>query len=471
MTRAWIGTLLVTVLVCDICVAADEAVDIGSRRELFVDRFLIAQMDHAELKLNCLRPTERSPKPALGGHYATVLRDGGKFRQYCRGDKVAGLHWRKDGWEAYHAAELTLMAESVDGIHWTLPDLGLYDFKRYPQGNVVLADHFLVTHNFSPLIDTKPGVAPEQRYKAVGGVSYRRQNADLKSKYGEGGLYAFVSPDGVHWKKLRDGPIIPESWGSFDSQNVAFYSPAEQQYVCYFRSFEKGFRAVRRSTSRDFVTWTEPVTMKGRMEKEHLYTSGTHPYFRAPHIYIAPATWFLPGEDPNTRVVLMTSRAGSDTFDRTFGRQEFLPNAAGGNRTNYIAWTNGAQTGPRELSFYSLGTRFTLRLDGFGSIHADGEQGQVVTKPLTFAGDRLSLNFITREAGSVRVEVRDRAGRPIEGFELERCTPLRGDEIDKPVQWTGGADLGTVAGKPLTLRIAIDRADVFALRFSKRTGQ
>ena len=466
MVQAMIRTMLVLVATTDVLAVAEEAVDIGSRRELFVDGYLIAEMDRAELKLHCLQPTERSPKPALSGHYATVLHDGERFRQYCRGDRIAGLHWRKDGWEAYHAAELTLFAESVDGIHWTLPDLGLYAIERYPQGNVVLADSFLVTHNFTPMIDTKPGVAPEQKYKAVGGGSFREANANLKSKYGEGGLYAFVSADGIRWKKLQDEPVIPESWGSFDSQNVAFYSPAEQQYVCYFRSFEKGFRTVSRTTSCDFLTWTEPVMMKGRLENEHLYTSGTHPYFRAPHIYVALATWFLPGEDPNTRVVLMTSRAGSDTFDRTFGQQEFLPNAVVGNRTNYIAWTNGVQTGRGELSYYSLGTRFTLRLDGFGSIHNDADGGQVITKPLTFSGNQLSLNFVTREGGSVRVEVRDPTGQPIEGFELDRCIPLRGDGIDTTVQWSEGPNLGALAGKPVTLRFAVDRADVFALRFS-----
>ncbi|MCA9247422.1 MAG: hypothetical protein KDA42_09915 [Planctomycetales bacterium] len=457
---------LILSVVCPVLSRGEESLEIGSRRELFVDRYLIAEMRGAELKLNPLSPAAPSSQPALAGHYATVLRDGDTFRQYCRGDKIAGLHWRTDGWETYHAAELTLLAESLDGIVWRKPDLGRYEIERYPHGNVVLADKFLVNHNFTPMIDTKPGVDTRQRYKAIGGGSYRQHGATLRLKYGDGGLYAFCSPDGVHWDRLRDEPIIPENWGSFDSQNVAFYSPAEAQYVCYFRTFEKGFRTVSRSTSRDFMTWTEPMMMRGRMEKEHLYTSGVHPYFRAPHIYIAPATWYLPGENPNTRVVLLTSRAGSDAFDRTFGREEFLPNAAAGNRTNYIAWTNGVRTGLRELSFYSLGTRFTLRLDGFGSLHADGSDGQAITRPFTFSGDRLTLNYSARVGGSVRVEICDLDDEPIEGFSLEQCVPLVGDEIDGRVRWKSGAELGDLAGRAVSLRFVVRLADVFAMQFS-----
>src|SRR3712207_6934263 len=53
----------------------------------------------------------------------------------------------------------------------------------------------------------------------------------FRSKRGPGGLKAFVSPDGIHWKKLREEPVVPEAWGKFfDSQNYAFWSESEQAY-------------------------------------------------------------------------------------------------------------------------------------------------------------------------------------------------------------------------------------------------
>jgi hypothetical protein len=51
-------------------------------------------------------------------------------------------------------------------------------------------------------------------------------------------LYGFVSPDGIHWTKTKE--IIPYRKGwrhAMDSQNVGFWSEAEGQYVCYFRTW------------------------------------------------------------------------------------------------------------------------------------------------------------------------------------------------------------------------------------------
>ena len=53
-----------------------------------------------------------------------------------------------------------------------------------------------------------------------------------------GGVFAFVSPDGIRWKRASDKPVIPVPEGkAFDSQNVAFWSEAENQYVAYVRTW------------------------------------------------------------------------------------------------------------------------------------------------------------------------------------------------------------------------------------------
>ena len=221
-------------------VAGEEnpsVIDIGSRRELFVDDLLIGQMEGTELKLHEPQKLRHIP-PRPFGHYATVLKDGDLFRLYYRGDKTPGLHWRKDGWGKYHANEITEYAESRDGLHWTEPDLGIYEIESIPEGNVVLADEFLVTHNFTPFLDQRPSVPKEERYKALGGLRYPEPNwggwsspkryAELREQFGPGGLYAFVSADGIHWKKWQKESVIPEDFGKFDSQNVAFWSEAER---------------------------------------------------------------------------------------------------------------------------------------------------------------------------------------------------------------------------------------------------
>ena len=413
------------------------------------------------------------------GHYATVLKDGDQYRMYYRGDKIPGLHWRDDGWGVYHANEVTRYAESSDGYHWTEPDLGLYEIEGIPEGNVVLADEFLVTHNFSPFIDERPGVSAEERFKALGGGRYPAANwggwptadrrAELRSKYGPGGLYAWGSADGVHWHKLQETAALTEEIGNFDSQNVAFWSEAEGQYVCYFRWMRNGLRSVRRATSTDFLNWSEPDEMLANEEGEHLYTSGTHPYFRAPHIYIALPTRFQAGRSSITDVVFMTTRPGSGHYDRTF-KEAFIRPGIGergwGNRSNYVAW-HVIPTSNSEMSMYMYGgAQYVLRYDGFISIHSGFEQGEFITRPFTFEGQTLEVNYSTSAAGGVHVELQDIGGQPIPGCALDDCDLLYGDEISRGVTWSENADVSRLAGTPVRLRFAMNEADLYSLRFS-----
>lgn len=454
-----------------------QAVDIGSRRELFVDDLLIGALQGARLKMHQPQRLRNIP-PRPFGHYATVVKDGDLYRLYYRGDKVKGVHWRKDGWGVYHANEVTEYAESKDGLHWVEPDLDLYEIDSFPEGNVVLADQFLVNHNFSPFIDRRPGVPQDQRYKALGGGRYPDANwggwpsperrEELRKKYGPGGLYAFVSADGIHWRKLQGEAVIPEEFGKFDSQNVAFWSEAEDQYVCYFRWMKNGLRSIRRSTSKDFIHWTEPVDMEANEPGEHLYTSGTHPYFRAPHIYIALPTRFQAKRSSITDVVFMTTRPGSDQYDRTFKEAFIRPglgNRGWGNRSNYVTW-HVVPTSQTELSMYMYGGgHYVLRYDGFISVHAGYETGEFITKPLKFAGAKLEVNFATSAAGGIQVEIQDADGRPIDGYALADSDLLYGDEISQLVTWNDSSDVSRLAGRPVRLRFVMNEADLYSLRF------
>jgi hypothetical protein len=149
------------------------------------------------------------------------------------------------------------------------------------------------------------------------------------------------------------------------------------------------------------------------------------------------------------------------------------------NRNNMIAWgmlvTKSALPGsPDEISLYSNEgyyqkdcrmRRFTLRMDGFVSVHADASGGEMVTRPLRFSGRELIINYATSAAGSVQVEVQDEAGNPIEGFSLEDCPEIYGDEVERAVQWKQGTTLEELAGKPVRLRFVMKDADLYSLRF------
>lgn len=465
--------------------AADAVVDIGDRRELFVDHLLIEKLENTRLKLHTPTLLKKVEKPRPFGHYATVLKDPHTrlFRLYYRGDKIPGAHWR-DGWGRYHENEVTLYAESKNGYDWTEPDLGLYDIPSMPKGNVVLdvrEDTFLVNHNFTPFVDTREGVPEAERYKAVGGGRYPPESwgnwktdderAKLREKYGVGGLYIFASPDGLNWKRLKDEPILDETIGNFDSQNVAFWSEAEQQYVCYYRWSGGGLRGIRRSTSRDFLEWTEPVDMEANQPGEHLYTSGTQPYFRAPHLYIALPTRFQVDRGSITDVVFMSTRPGATRYDRTF-KEAFIRPGLGpggwGNRSNYIAW-GVVPTSGKEMSMYMYGGgHYVLRTDGFISVHAGYEEGTFLTKPFTFAGSELEINYSTSAAGIIRVQIEDAAtGEPCAGFSLEDSRRIYGDEIERVLKWGDTTDVSSLAGKPVRLRFVMNEADLYSIKFNR----
>ena len=451
--------------------SAEEIIAIGSRRELFVDRLLVGELKNATLKLHEPVLAEPLKEPRPNGHYATVLKAGGKFQFFYRRDKDPKVTWKTHGIEAYHEGEVTLYAESKDAISWTTPKLGLFEHPSFPEGNIVLMNEIFVNHNFTPAIDTKPGVPSDQRYKALGGSAFQPHQSAVREKRGPGGLKAFVSADGIHWKKLREEPVIPEDWGKyFDSQNYAFWSESEQCYVCYFRRFIKGCRGIARTTSTDFVHWTPFVEMQANLPGEHLYTSCTQPYFRAPQIYVAMPTRFMDKRGAATDILFMTTRGG-DRYDREFMQSFIRPGLSKDgwlNRANYAA-IGIHQTSDTEMSmFLTGGRRYTLRLDGFVSVNALLAGGEFITKPFTFTGRQLEINYATSAAGQMRVELQDAAGKPIPGLTLDDCEPIWGDHVSRIVKWKSGDDVSAHIGKHVRLRFEMSDADLFAMRFREK---
>jgi hypothetical protein len=128
---------------------------------------------------------------------------------------------------------------------------------------------------------------------------------------------------------------------------------------------------------------------------------------------------------------------------------------------------------PNELSVYaneglwrtvSL-RRYTLRIDGFVSVGVPLTGGEFVTKPIEFRGKELVMNFSTSAAGSVRVEIQTPDGKPIEGFALEDCPEMFGDQIERVVTFKSGSDVGQLAGKPIRLRFVLKDADLYSFQF------
>ena len=109
--------------------------------------------------------------------------------------------------------------------------------------------------------------------------------------------------------------------------------------------------------------------------------------------------------------------------------------------------------------------RYTYRIDGFVSLHASFQGGEVITRPIIFQGSKLLMNFSTSAAGSVRAEIRESGGDPIRGYTLSECPEIYGDEIARVITWNSRSGLSELAGKAIRLRFVMRDADLFAFGF------
>lgn len=489
-------------------------IDIGTRRELFIDRFLIDRLGGgAEQRLHHPVPREialvhDAPWEGTGSGYHSVFRDGDLYRMYY---KAWHLEVSQGKLNTGRHPLYCCYAESKDGIHWEKPELGLHEFQGSKANNIVMVSGTVGSLKVDaghPAVfkDENPHAPPESRYKAV-----------LRSS-GASGLIPYQSPDGIHWSPMGD-QLILAGRGAFDSQNLAFWDPTIGKYRAYWRIFtagvtnEKtwkpsGHRAIRTAVSDDFLHWTDEADLTYEdSPSEHLYTNQVKPYYRAPHILIGfPTRYVERGWSPSmealpelehrrmrsssadrygmaiTEGLLMASRDGVrfKRWNEAFLRPGIERVGTWHYGHQYIAWhvVETAPTlpgAPNELSLYASENywtgesselrRYTLRLDGFVSVSAPMSGGECVTKPLIFAGKELHLNFATSAAGTIRVELQQSDGTALPGFSLADCNEIFGDTVDRVVSWKSGGDVSSLAGKPVRLRFELKDADVYSYWF------
>jgi hypothetical protein len=261
-----------------------------------------------------------------------------------------------------------------------------------------------------------------------------------------------------------------------------------------------------------------------------LYENGIHPYHRAPHLLIglpvryvdragAPSISSSDGSDragtdrirnwpaslralPDfeqrraraalserfgsalTEGLFMSSRDGVNfhRWDEGFLRPGIERPGTWNYGQQFVAWrsvetASTLEGAPNELSLYATEgvwlekkgkalRRYTLRLDGFVSAHASAKGGELLTKLIVFSGRRLSLNFSTSAAGSIRVAIEHPNGKPIDGFSLADCPPHFGDTLDRAVVWHKKQEVDQLAGTPVRLRFVLQDADLYSFRFS-----
>ena len=394
-------------------------------------------------------------------------------------------------------------ATSNDGIAWTKPNLGLYDFNGQQDTNIVLVGNGGRSVNYCASVIVDPRDSdPGRRYK-MAYWDFVPQGDQQRP-----GLCVAFSSDGVHWQKLAQGPLLQGAYGVPDQPPVidtsseepatrpaisdvidVMYDPKRKRFVIYSKTWIDGpdgrrfwKRAAVRTESQDFVHWSAPQLIMAPADHDPGQIHGA-PTFLHQNVYFSLVQRldfgaFDDGGTGNMPSELASSRDGIH-WQRPFQDQMFL--AVTGRGDTFDAgclWTNatpvflldgmrfyyGAYPGwnsDLEDDSSGIGLR-TLPRDRFVAIQPREKVAQVTLKPIRLDNvQQLTINADASD-GTIQLELLNSAGYRVEGFTKDQGVPIRGDNLRHPARWKNKS-ISDVAVGGYQLRMHMDNAKLFAL--------
>ena len=367
--------------------------------------------------------------------------------------------------------EGVLYAESTDGIHWQKPELGLIEFAGTRQNNIVMRRAIHGIHAGGVLKDPRD-TDPARRYKFV------HLNARAVR------MASCFSADGLSWSQ----PVLwPGDDAVGDTHNNAIWSPELARYVCITRGWSggayRGLRTVLHSESEDFLRWSPPVEiLRGHGAHDQIYSM---PIARYGDLYLGLPAIFHKGHesaaDWDTVDTELAISADTLQWQRLCPGQALIPRGAGSYPDGeydcgciyaaapivqgdkillYYGGSNGLHNGWREGSFNLA----TLPLDRFAGYRPLAEQGKALltTTPLRVTGADITLNAEIDAGGSIRAALLDDDGKPLSGYGLDDCLPLREGGLALALRWRERT-LAELARRPIRLQLELNAATAYAL--------
>ena len=378
--------------------------------------------------------------------------------------------------------DLTLYAESDDGLAWVKPNLGIFTFNGSPDNNIVWD-----LHGASVFIDRAEPDA-EKRYKAIG----QTRSSDPPGMQ----LHLYYSGDGFVWTPAPHNPVMdttpePGRWGP---THYMGWDPIRKVYAvhienCLHRACPLGQRIVGRAESLDLKNWSQPQNILLPDERDHVDTEFYNfPVVAYEGVYIA-LPWIFRTTNNLHYPTLAFSRNGVH-YERKF-REPLVRNGDHGSFDEvsiycsapilhdgkvWIYYTGANWRGPQQL-FYAGESAIrapglaTLPEDGFVSIDAGKlRPGILLTHPFSFEGTTLAVNLEAAPhnygAGraEVKVEILDHQVQPLSGFSLDQSDPLTTTGTHQ-ASWQGRSDLSELAGRSIQLRFWIRNAKLYSFGF------
>lgn len=491
------------------------SIRIGGRREFVWDDYLI-DTDRTTAARRLHEPVRREsafrfdkPWEGDGCNYFCTVYDDVKnvYRLYYNAWEMMSADRKA------HTTQYVKICciESRDGLHWERPCLGLAPFEGSPDNNIVVTPNMfpglISIDNFFVTADANPHPTVPGRFKAVMAYPERRPDGSREHQ-----LMAFSSDDGYTFRRV--GVVTRK--GKFDTLNTVLWHEATRRYICYIRDFheketwkdyETGdmnrlVRDIRVLFSPDFIHWSDPQHLRfGGAEDFPLYTNCVSAYPGAEHMlvgfptrYVERSAWTanfdrLCGAEKRrercdvhprygltvTDCLFMCSRDGLNWHrpDEAFMRPgpEHPANWVYGScypSVGLISTPSPFPGAEDEWSFYvyenhwlgvpAEAVRYSIRKDGFISLHAGDKPASVVTKPFVFEGHELEINFSTSARGYLHLRL-----CADDGSAALSSGELFGDRINRTVDLDG--DPAALAGKSVHLEIDMLDADFYAFQF------
>ena len=479
--------------------ARPAVVEIGSRKQLFLDDTVIASSAHCARVWN--QPTKYGGNPVLHGEKTwenwVAYPDGGPVVLYDEADRVFKMWYQSFADDPrtpeYDQRYIMCYATSRDGIVWEKPDLGEIEWGGSKHNNIVaIGNRGLIDTN---VIEDRRDPDAARRYKVL--------YYDTAASGGPVGVSVGFSPDGIHWNLHPGNPVLV---GTGDTHTLLGWDDSVGRYVAYLRPKsgarigEGGarVRVIGRSTSADFLHWNLPEVVLAPDAADPPDTQFyAMPVFRYEGHYIG-LIWVFHTLPLQKDAQLAFSRDGV-RWRRPACRPVFLPLGANGtwedgmvNATTPFVhddeiWiyyggfnvlhnlttqqTLGTVTGGRRREA-AIGLA-KLRLDGFASLDAALDTAVVTTRSVRFEGARLVLNIepsmkgrgAVDEETRFRVELADAAGKPFPGFSLAESANLAAGGLRAVASWSGREDVRALAGRPVRLRFEFRNAKFYSFRF------
>ena len=119
-------------------------------------------------------------------------------------------------------------------------------------------------------------------------------------------------------------------------------------------------------------------------------------------------------------------------------------------------------TQPKDLWQAAVGIGVARR-DGFVSLEAGEETGELITRPVVFSGSgTLCMNAQSEKGGALRAAVMEEDGTPIEGLDYADCAVMGGDSVRAPISWKGADSIAALKGRYLRFGFRLEHSRIFS---------